>query len=65
MVALYDEQEVMERYVASQVKESEIRATILTYKRLGKSTDDAIADIIVQFGLSTKSAEAKAKQYWT
>ena len=65
MVALYDEQEVMERYVASQVKESEIRATVMTLRALGKSMSEAVDFIMSRFGLSISSAEAKAKQYWT
>lgn len=64
MVALYDEQEVMERYVASEKKESEIKATVTTYRRLGKSVAEAVADIVSQFGLSETSAQAKANKYW-
>jgi len=64
MIALYDEQEVLDRYVASREKESEIKATVSAYQRLGKSITETIDDIISQFGLSAASAEKKAKQYW-
>lgn len=64
MEALYNEQEVMDRYIASREKESEIKATVKAYHRFGRNISEAIEDIIAQFGLSETSAEAKAKQYW-
>jgi len=64
MEALYNEQEVMDRYVASREKESEIKATVKMYRLFGKTIAEAIDGIVSQFGLSQTSAEAKAKQYW-
>ena len=64
MIALYDEQEVMDRYVANEKKESEIKATVNTCQRFGKDLSEAINEIINQFGLSAASAETKAKEYW-
>ena len=64
MIALYNEQEVMDRYIASEKKESEIKATVNTLKLLGKSIAEAVDFIVAQFGLSSKSAEEKANQYW-
>lgn len=64
MVALYDEQEVMDRYVASEKKESEIKATVKMYHFFGRSIEEAIDGLVSQFGLSEESAEEKANQYW-
>ena len=65
MTALYDEQEVMDRYVASREQEAKIEATVKMYHRFGKSISEAINGIVSDFGLSQSSAESKAKQYWS
>lgn len=65
MIALYDGQEVLDRFVANEKKESEIKATVNTCQRFGKDLSEAINEIINQFGLSATSAETKAKEYWT
>ena len=64
MIALYNEQEVMDRYIASEKKESEIKATVNMYHRFDKTIAEAIDGIKTMFGLSSKTAEEKANQYW-
>jgi len=65
MTALYDEQEVMDRYVASEKQESEIKATVSTLREVGKNLSETIEFIIPRFGLSPSSAESKVRQYWS
>jgi hypothetical protein len=64
MIALYDEQEVLDRYVASREKESEIKATVNTLKEVGRSITEVADYIIAKFGLSSAAAETKVKEYW-
>ena len=64
MIALYNEQEVMDRYVASREKESEIKATVATLQEVGRSISEIIEYIKKKFKLSAQSAEEKTKQYW-
>ena len=65
MEALYNEQEVMDRYVASREKESEIKATIDECKYFGASLADAIRRVASKYNLSSTSAEKKVNQYWS
>ncbi|MBR0149635.1 MAG: hypothetical protein IJM23_10680 [Lachnospiraceae bacterium] len=64
MIALYDEQEVMDRYVANEKKESEIKATVDECQFFGASISDAIQRVASKFNIPSSIAESKVNQYW-
>lgn len=76
MITLYDEQEIMERYVESEVaeaveqaveqadNEAAIRTTIEMCQDFGISTEETIQKLIDKFSLSKKRAKNKVQEYW-
>ena len=64
MVALYDEQEVMDRYVASEKREISIQTTVEDCQFFGQSLTDAIECVASRFNLTPTVAEQKVKRYW-
>lgn len=64
MMALYDEEEVMERYVESEKNEAVIRNTIEMCQDFGASVADTIQKLVNKFALSKTAAESKVQEYW-
>ncbi len=80
MITLYDEQEIMERYVESEVaeaveqaveqavekadSEAAIRTTIEMCQDFGISTEETVQKLIDKFSLSKEMAENKVQEYW-
>lgn len=65
MVALYDEQEIIARYVTSREKESSIKTAIESFEEVGLSKDEVSQKIMNKFKLSQDEALEKIDQYWT
>lgn len=65
MVALYDEQEIIARYVTSREKESSIKTAIESFEEVGLSKDEVSQKIMNKFKLSLDEALEKIDQYWT
>ena len=68
MMTLYDEQEIMERYVKSEVaeaeKEASLRSVIETCQDLGVSMADTVTRIALKFKLTQSEAEESVREYW-
>ena len=67
MITLYDEQEIMERYVESEVaadSEAAIRTTIEMCQDFGISTEETVQKLIDKFSLSKEMAKNKVQEYW-
>lgn len=64
MVALFDEQEVFDRYVDNKVKEAEIKSTIEDCQYFDISLLDTIKRVSTKYKLSEDIAEQKVQQYW-
>ena len=64
MVALYDEQEIMDRYVTSRERESSIKAAIESFEEVGLSREEISQKIIAKYKLSPDEATEKIDLYW-
>lgn len=64
MVALYDEQEIMDRFVASEKKESKIQTSVEDCKDFGLSKSEAVNRIIAKYNLLKDEAKEKVDLYW-
>lgn len=64
MVALYDEQEIMDRFVTSRERESAIKMAVEDCKDFGLNKNDAIERISAKLNLSSDDAKEKVDLYW-
>ena len=64
MVALYDEQEIMDRFVASEKRESAIKGNIEAYQDAGLTREETESKIIKRYQISSEEASEKVNLYW-
>lgn len=63
MIALYDSEQVMHDYVASEKREASIRTTINLCREFGCSTEEIVKKIAHDFNMSIKLAHKTVKMY--
>ena len=64
MTALYDEQEVVDRHIASIARESEIKGLIEAFQLMGKNESETSDAVVVKYGVLDTEAKDKVKLYW-
>lgn len=64
MMALYDEEEVIERYVESRENEAAIRTFVEACQELGVSVAETMQRLIDKFSLNKATATNKVQEYW-
>lgn len=64
MMALYDEEEIMERYVESEKNEVAIRTFVEACQELGVSVAETMQRLIDKFSLNKTTATNKMQEYW-
>lgn len=64
MMALYDEEEIMERYVESEKNEVAIRTFVETCQELEVSVAETMQRLIDKFSLNKTTATNKVQEYW-
>lgn len=64
MMALYNEEEIMERYVESEKNEAAIQSAVEMCQDLEVTINDAIARIASKFNLEWAKSSEKVHEYW-
>ena len=68
MITLYDEQEVLHNYIATEVREGiregRAQGIVGTYKELGMTVAEAVSAVVRQLGTTQAAAEELVKRLW-